>query len=68
MEMVFPDDIPVLKIVPTRQCAGVNDNMHINHLNRLDENAEMIIIEGDHMLYRRSYVAVSEAINAFVNR
>ena len=68
MEMVFPDDIPVLKIVPTRQGAGVNDNMHINHLNRLGENAEMVTIQGDHMLYRGSHIAVSEGINAFLNR
>ena len=64
MEMGFPSNIPVLKIIASEQNPGVSGDYHKNHMARLGENAKLITLEGTHFIY---HMAVEEIVEATIS-
>jgi len=67
MDMPFPQDIPVLSIIPTRPNPGVTEEHMMGHMTRFGETSKQIKLEGSHMIYRGNAAAIHDAINAFIN-
>jgi len=65
----FPQDIPVLSIRPTRPNPGSATTSTENneaHMERYGADSKMIVLEGNHNIHLGNYVAIREAINAFL--
>ncbi len=68
MNMGFPSEVPVLKIVASgtakgKQTGEVYQNAHIN---RLGANARWIEIKGNHFIYHGNVVAIRNATDSFL--
>jgi pimeloyl-ACP methyl ester carboxylesterase len=51
MTQDFPNEIPVLKIVPTGTIKQVGEDYQKNHIKKLGENAQYTIFNGSHFIY-----------------
>lgn len=67
MGMEFPDEVPVLKIVPTGTIKQVGEEYQTYHLNRLGANAKSITLDGNHFIYHNRTKDICEATTAFLS-
>jgi len=68
--VVFPSEIPVLKLISSVQLKQIKDGEEIqkNHLNRLGANAESKIIDGSHLFYQTNVTDISETTSNFLKK
>lgn len=68
--VVFPSEIPVLKLISSIQLKQLKDGEEIqkNHLNRLGANAESKIIDGSHGFYQTNVTDISDATSNFLKK
>ncbi|MFJ7734413.1 hypothetical protein ACIQXF_21420 [Lysinibacillus sp. NPDC097231] len=68
--VVFPSEIPVLKLISSVSQKQVKDGEEIqkNHLNRLGANAESQIIDGSHGFYQTNVTDISDATSNFLKK
>ena len=68
MELDFPSEVPVLKIIASKQNPGVEKDYHTNHIARLSENTELITLEGNHFIYHMAVMEIAEATTSFLSQ
>jgi len=68
MEMDFPDDVPVLKLIPSQTIKQVGEEYQTNHLSRLGVNAESITLNGSHFIYQSDVARIFDATNTFLEK
>ena len=68
MEMDFPDDVPVLKLIPSQTIKQVGEEYQTNHLSRLGVNAESITLNGSHFIYHSDVARIFDATNTFLEK
>ncbi|MEO4055067.1 alpha/beta hydrolase [Solibacillus sp. CAU 1738] len=68
--VVFPSEIPVLKLISSVNQNQLKDGEEIqkNHLNRLGTNAESKLIEGSHGFFQTNITDISEATSNFLKK
>lgn len=66
MEMDFPEEVPVLKIIASQTIKQVGEEYHTKHLSRLGANAESLVINGSHFIYHAHAAAIRTATTAFL--
>ncbi|MGE7109731.1 alpha/beta fold hydrolase [Lysinibacillus sp. NPDC047702] len=68
--VVFPSEIPVLKLISSVQLKQQKDGEEIqkNHLNRLGANAESQIIDGSHGFFQTHVTDISDATSNFLKK
>jgi len=68
--VVFPSEIPVLKLISSVGLKQLKDGEEIqkNHLNRLGANAESQIIDGSHGFYQTNVTDISDATSNFLKK
>jgi len=68
--VVFPSEIPVLKLISSVSQKQLKDGEEIqkNHLNRLGANAESQIIDGSHGFYQTHVTDISDATSNFLKK
>ena len=64
MEMDFPNEVPVLKIIASKQNPGTEEDYHTNHIAKLGENTKLITLEGTHFIY---HMAVTEIVKETIS-
>lgn len=69
MDMDFPSEIPVLKLVASETAKGkqTGETYQNAHIERLGASAEWQIIEGEHFLYHGHVEEICTATNNFLN-
>ncbi|MGE7687990.1 alpha/beta fold hydrolase [Lysinibacillus sp. NPDC097214] len=68
--VVFPSEIPVLKLISSVSQKQLKDGEEIqkNHLNRLGANAESQIIDGSHGFFQTHVTDISDATSNFLKK
>lgn len=66
MQMDFPEQVPVLKIIASETTKQVGEQYQTDHLQKLGVNAHSITIDGSHYIYHASLQAVCDATAAFL--
>lgn len=66
--VVFPQEIPVLKLISSVSQKQIGEEILKNHLNRLGANAESKIIDGSHMFYQTNVTDISDATSNFLKK
>lgn len=66
INLVFPSEVPVLKLVASGTIKQVGEKYHSEHINRLGENAQWITIKGTHFIYHGNVAAVRDATERFL--
>ncbi len=66
--VVFPSEIPVLKLISSVTQKQGGEEYQINHLNRLGANAESQIIDGSHGFYQTNVTDISDATSNFLKK
>lgn len=67
MGIPFPQEIPVLRILPSKPNPGVKEAHVAGHMTRFGETSKSITLAGNHMIYRGNQAAIRETVNAFLN-
>lgn len=68
MEMDFPDDVPVLKLIASQTTKQVGEEYQTDHLSRLGVNAESITLSGSHFIYQSDVARIFDAANTFLEK
>lgn len=66
--VVFPHEIPVLKLISSVTQKQGGEEFQINHLNRLGANAESKIIDGSHVFFQTNVTDISDATSNFLEK
>jgi len=61
MNMDFPNEIPVLRILSSETEKKLKDDILKNHLDKLGINAKSITLEGNHFIYHMAVTEIAEA-------
>lgn len=68
MTQDFPNEIPVLKIVPTGTIKQVGEDYQKNHIKKLGENAHYTILKGSHFIYHTKAEEIYDATVKFLSK
>lgn len=68
MNMSFPCEVPVLKIVASETAKGkqTGEEYQNAHINRLGANAQWITMKGNHFIYHGNAAAIRNATDSFL--
>ena len=67
MELDFPYELPVLRILSIESEKKLKDDVLSNHLNKLGDNAKSITLEGTHFIYHIAADGIVEAVDELLN-
>jgi pimeloyl-ACP methyl ester carboxylesterase len=65
-QIPFPQDIPVLKLITSQSLEKVGEAYQTDHLNRLGDTAESMVIDSTHFIYQTNVTDICEATRAFL--
>ena len=68
IKLEFPSEVPVLKIIASKQNAGVEKDYHENHIKKLGDNVKLITLEGTHFIYHMAITEVVEETILFLSQ
>ncbi|MGE5422767.1 MAG: alpha/beta hydrolase [Ignavibacteriales bacterium] len=66
--ILFPAEIPVLKLISSQTDKKVGAEYQTNHLNRLGAKAESKIIDCSHFMYQTNAAEICEATSTFLGK
>lgn len=66
--IVFPQEIPVLKLISSQTEEKAGAEYQTNHLTRLGANAESRILEGSHFIYQTKVTDIYDATSTFLEK
>jgi pimeloyl-ACP methyl ester carboxylesterase len=65
-EIAIPQEIPILKVISSQSQKKVGAEYQANHLKRLGETVESIVVEGSHFIYQTQVKAICDSTKAFL--
>lgn len=68
MGMEFPEEVPVLKLAASEIMEYLPEDYHSKHIERLGDNAELKIMNGNHFLHHDCPEDICEEVDRFIEK